>query len=146
LDQFCPGVAVRNFCYPFGRTSLPRKLQLLKCFDSCRGIYEGINAGIVDLAMLRVIELYDRTLTQEKLDRVLRETRARNGWLIFYTHDVAEAPTWIGCSPGLLGATVAAAQKAGMACLTIRQALEAIGCSAADARPNAKFVAPIASP
>ena len=42
-----------------------------------------------DLSLLRVIELYDRTLTREKLRRVLRETRERNGWLIFYTHDVA---------------------------------------------------------
>jgi peptidoglycan/xylan/chitin deacetylase (PgdA/CDA1 family) len=147
LHELCPGVVVSNFCYPFGRVTLQRKLELLKRFDSCRGIYQGINAGTVDLSMLRVIELYDRTLTQEKFDRVLDETRARNGWLIFYTHDVAEVPSWIGCSPRLLRATVDAVQKAGMACLTIRQALEAIGYSAAaPAGANAKALAPLASP
>ncbi len=87
----------------------------LRRFDSCRGIYQGINAGIVDLALLRVIELYDRTLTREKLDRVLRETRERNGWLIFYTHDVADPPSWIGCSPRLLRDTIAAVTAQNMA-------------------------------
>jgi peptidoglycan/xylan/chitin deacetylase (PgdA/CDA1 family) len=131
LREICGDLELTNFGYPFGRASLPRKLQLQKRFDSCRGIYEGINAGIVDLGMLRVIELYDRTLTHDKLKRVLRETGDRNGWLIFYTHDVAETPSGIGCSPRRLRATIEAVQAEGMACLTIRGALAAIGYSAA---------------
>ncbi|HEY6255727.1 MAG TPA: polysaccharide deacetylase family protein [Xanthobacteraceae bacterium] len=131
LQALCGDIAITNFCYPFGRTSLARKLQLQQRFDTCRGIYEGINAGTADLALLKVIELYDRTLTADKLQRVLRETRARNGWLIFYTHDVADPPSWIGCSPALLRATVAAVAAEGFACLPIRDALEAIGYAAA---------------
>lgn len=127
LRELCSGVEVTNFCYPFGSVSLPRKRQIQRRFDSCRGIYEGINAGVVDLALLRVIELYNRTLTREKLNRVLRETRERNGWLIFYTHDVAQIPSWIGCSPQLLDATVEAAQAEKIQCLPIRDALEVIG-------------------
>jgi peptidoglycan/xylan/chitin deacetylase (PgdA/CDA1 family) len=110
LQELCAGIEVANFCYPFGRVSLPRKRQLEGKFDSCRGIFEGINAGIIDLALLRVIELYDRTLTSEKLKRIIRENRERNGWLIFYTHDVAETPSWIGCSPKLLRQTVETVQ------------------------------------
>ena len=116
-----------NFCYPFGRASLPAKLRLEARFDSCRGIYEGINSGTIDLAMLRVIELYDRTLTREKLIRVLRQTSERNAWLIFYTHDVADEPSSIGCSPRLLRAAVEAVQAEGMQCLTVRDALRAVG-------------------
>ena len=127
LRELCPGIEIANFCYPFGRVSLPRKRQLEGRFDSCRGIYEGVNAGIIDLALLRVIELYDRTLTRDKLERVLRETRERNGWLIFYTHDVAETPSWIGCSPRLLRETVEAVQAENMPYLPIRDALSAIG-------------------
>ena len=85
LRALCPGIEVANFCYPFGRVSLPRKRQLKDRFDSCRGIYQGINAGSIDLAMLRVIELYDRTLTHSKLARVLRETR-RAPWLADLLH------------------------------------------------------------
>ena len=127
LRELCAGLDVTNFCYPFGRVSLPRKLQLDDRFDSCRGIFEGINAGVVDLALLRVIELYDRTLTRDKLERALRETRARNGWLIFYTHDVAEPPSWIGSSLRLLQEAIEAVQAENMRCLTIRDALAAIG-------------------
>jgi peptidoglycan/xylan/chitin deacetylase (PgdA/CDA1 family) len=131
LRELCPGIALANFCYPFGRASLPRKRELQRRFDSCRGIYEGINTGTIDLAMLRVIELYDRTLTPAKLDRVIRETRDRKGWLIFYTHDVADPPSGIGCSPGLLGRTIEAVQAAGLRPLPVRDALSVIGYEAA---------------
>jgi len=129
LRELCPGIAMTNFCYPFGRTSLPAKLRLERWFDSCRGIYEGVNSGTIDLALLKVIELYDRTLTREKLVRALRQTRERNGWLIFYTHDVAEAPSSIGCTPRLLRATIETVQAESMQCLPVRDALKAIGYS-----------------
>jgi peptidoglycan/xylan/chitin deacetylase (PgdA/CDA1 family) len=137
LRKLCPGIEITNFCYPFGRVSLPRKRQLKGRFDSCRGIYEGINIGVVDLALLRVIELYDRTLTPEKLDRVLRETREHNGWLVFYTHDVADEPSWIGCSPRLMRTALEAVTAAGMRCLTVRDALAAIGYESAGAKSSA---------
>jgi hypothetical protein len=141
LRDVCPDIRLTNFCYPYGQVSLPRKLQLQKRFDSCRGCFEGINAGIVDLGLLRVIELYERKLTCDAVRRLVRETRDRNGWLILYTHDVAETPSWIGCSPQLLRAAVEAAQEAKIPCPTIREALTAIGYS----RTNAGGVGAIAS-
>jgi peptidoglycan/xylan/chitin deacetylase (PgdA/CDA1 family) len=132
LRDVCPGIELANFCYPFGRASLPRKLQLQERFDSCRGIYEGINSGTADLGMLRVVELYDRTLTPDKLRRVLRETRERNGWLVFMTHDVVATPSWIGCSPRLMRETIAAIAGEGLHCLPVRDALAAIGHSRAN--------------
>jgi hypothetical protein len=78
-----------------------------------------------------VIELYDRTLTHEKLQAVLRETKKRNGWLIFYTHDVADPPSGIGCSPALLRATVEIVQQTGLRCLPVRDALTESGYSRA---------------
>jgi peptidoglycan/xylan/chitin deacetylase (PgdA/CDA1 family) len=133
LRELCPGVELTNFCYPFGRVSLRHRRQLEDRFETCRSIYQGINAGTLDLGLLRVIELYDRTLTPAKLERVLRQNSARNGWLIFYTHDVADVPSWIGCSLALLQATARAARAAGMQCLPVRGALTAIGYSAATA-------------
>jgi peptidoglycan/xylan/chitin deacetylase (PgdA/CDA1 family) len=136
LLDLCPDIRLTNFCYPYGRASLTRKRELERQFDTCRGIYEGINAGRIDLGMLRVIELYDPTLTPEKLQNVLRETRERNGWLIFYTHDVATPPSWIGCSPRLLQSVVAAVQAEGLQCLTVRDALTALGYQTAQARAS----------
>ena len=131
LRALCDGIQVTNFCYPFGRLSLARKLQLQKRFHTCRGIYEGINTGTIDLGLLQVIELYDRTLTPDKLQRALRATRERNGWLIFYTHDVADTASWIGCSPAVLRSTIEAVQAEGLACLPVRDALNEIGFSPA---------------
>jgi peptidoglycan/xylan/chitin deacetylase (PgdA/CDA1 family) len=129
LCRLYPGLELTSFCYPFGRLSLARKHQLQARFDTCRGIYEGINAGIADLALLRVIELYDRTLMPEKLERVLNETREKNGWLIFYAHDVAERPSWIGCSPDLMRRTLDAVRSSGFEVLTVRDALRQSGYS-----------------
>ena len=132
--------AIARFCAKSARVSTSPTFAIHSVASRCRasssstiastaaaGIYEGVNAGIVDLALLRVIELYDRTLTRDKLDRVLRETRACNGWLIFYTHDVAEPPSWIGASPRLLHETIDAVQTENIRCLPIREALAAIG-------------------
>jgi peptidoglycan/xylan/chitin deacetylase (PgdA/CDA1 family) len=127
LARLAPGIRLANFCFPFGRLSLARKLQLAQRFDTCRGIYEGVNTGTVDLALLKVIELYDRTLTPDKLKHVLHQAQERNGWLIFYTHDVADPPSWIGCSPALLRSTVETVQAMGLQCLPIRDALKEIG-------------------
>jgi peptidoglycan/xylan/chitin deacetylase (PgdA/CDA1 family) len=130
MGELCPGIEMTNFCFPFGSVSLPRKLQLEKRFDTCRGIYEGVNSGTVDLGLLKVIELYDRTLTKDKLQRVLQEARERNGWVIFYAHDVAPSPSFIGCSPRLLQTVVEIVRAEDMPCLPIREALPAIGYQA----------------
>ena len=137
LRELCPDIQLTNFCYPVGQVSLPRKLQLLKRFDSCRGCFEGINAGTVDLGLLSVIELYERKVTFGDLRHLIRATHDCNGWLILYTHDVAEPPSSIGCSPRLLRAAIEAAQEAEMQCLTIREALTAIGYSPAKGHADA---------
>jgi hypothetical protein len=98
MRELCPDIEITNFCYPFGVVSLPRKLQLQKHFDTCRGIFEGVNAGTIDLGLLKVIELYDRTLSRDKLRHVLRSAHDRNGWVIFYAHDVTQPPSLMGGS------------------------------------------------
>jgi peptidoglycan/xylan/chitin deacetylase (PgdA/CDA1 family) len=127
LRDLCPDIQLSSFCYPFGCISLPRKIQLQKQFNTCRGIFEGVNSGVVDLALLKVIELYDRTLSRDKLDRVLRQARQTTGWIIFYAHDVTERPTHMGCSPGLLRRTIEEIRKQDISCCTIAEALPVIG-------------------
>jgi peptidoglycan/xylan/chitin deacetylase (PgdA/CDA1 family) len=131
LRRLCGDIQLTNFCYPFGGVTLMRKLQLQRRFDTCRGIFEGVNVGTIDLGLLKVIELHNRTLTPEKLKSVLRETCDRNGWLIFYTHDVADPPSWMGSSPDLLRSTIETVQAMGLNCVTVRDALRQIGYSEA---------------
>ncbi|MBS7697321.1 MULTISPECIES: polysaccharide deacetylase family protein [unclassified Chelatococcus] len=127
LSAICGPIDLPNFAYPFGRQSLPRKLDLQRRFMSCRSVYEGVNAGRIDRAMLRVTELYDRTLTREKLTRTLDAAAAQSGWVIFYTHDVTETPSWIGASPGLMVDVIKAVTARGFACVTVKEALARMG-------------------
>ena len=50
----------------------------------------------------------------------------RKAWLIFYTYDVADEPSHVGCTPRLLEAAVSEAVASGCAVLTIRNALGAV--------------------
>jgi peptidoglycan/xylan/chitin deacetylase (PgdA/CDA1 family) len=129
LRDLCPDLRLTNFCYPYGQVTLPRKLQLQQRFDSCRGCFEGINSGVVDLGLLSVIELYDRKLNGQQVVRLIHEAHERKGWLIFYTHDVAETPSWIGCSRRMLRFAVETALHAKIPCLPVRDALTAVGYS-----------------
>jgi len=127
LRRLCGDIQLTNFAYPYGHTTLMRKLQLQKRFDTCRGLVEGINVGTIDLGLLKVIKLYNQTLTPEILQRVLREACDRNGWLIFNSHDVADPPSAFGCSPDLLRTTIETARAMGLSCVTVRDALKEIG-------------------
>jgi peptidoglycan/xylan/chitin deacetylase (PgdA/CDA1 family) len=127
LREICGDLPLENFAFPFGRQTLSRKLQLQRRFATCRSVYEGLNVGRIDLAMLRVIELYDRTLTPEKLARTLDAAAARNAWVIFYTHDVADPPSWIGASPALFDRVLKTVADRGFDCVTIAQGLRRIG-------------------
>lgn len=127
FSRICGGGEFNNFAYPFGVVSMPRKLQLQEHFTSCRGIYQEINAGSVDLGLLRAFELYDRSLTPRCIERLVDDTVRCNGWLIFYTHDVVENPSWIGCSPALLDSAVRIAESRGAECVSIAEGLSRIG-------------------
>src|SRR5262249_12912245 len=82
-----------------------------------------------DLGLLKVIELYNRTLSRDKLNHVLRHARDHNGWVIFYVHDVAPQPTHMGCTPALLRGTIKMVREQDIHCLSIREALPVIGYS-----------------
>jgi peptidoglycan/xylan/chitin deacetylase (PgdA/CDA1 family) len=122
-----PGLRLDNFAYPFGSASLMRKLQIQRRFVTCRGVTEVINAGSIDLGMLKAVGLIDFAKVASAVD----EARRRNGWLILFTHDVAPAPTAIGCTPALLRAAVERALEAGCEVVTVREAARRIGAVAA---------------
>src|SRR5271165_4948224 len=59
------GEPLRNFAYPFGGISFGKKLRLQSRFETCRGIYPGINVGRIDAGMLKAVPLYSSTLDDE---------------------------------------------------------------------------------
>lgn len=120
-------IAIENFAYPFGVGSLGGKRWLGRRFRSGRSIMPGVNAGRVDLQFLKSCPLIDHQTDAAAVDRLLDETAALGGWLIFYSHDVADAPSIYGCTRGLLDHALAAARRRGIAIRSVAEGLDDCG-------------------
>jgi peptidoglycan/xylan/chitin deacetylase (PgdA/CDA1 family) len=116
-------IRIENFAYPYGLGSVSHKRQLGKVFHSSRGILPGINSGVIDLQFLRANPLIEPHIDAAVVDRALDEAIARNGWLIFYSHDVEARPSPYGCSPTLLRHAMEAASRRKIPILSVAEAL-----------------------
>ena len=122
-----PAIKVGNFAYPWGYGSLLHKRQLKTEFQSCRSIMPGVNSGTVDLQFLRAMPLIDKRIDRDAIERAFEEAQTNNGWLIFYTHDVADQPSPYGCSPDLMNHALGAASRRKIPVLTMAEALQCAG-------------------
>jgi peptidoglycan/xylan/chitin deacetylase (PgdA/CDA1 family) len=127
LRSLEPSIRIENFAYPFGYGSFVRKRQLKTVFKSCRSIVPGVNSGSVDLQFLRAVPLIDRRIDRDGIERAFDEAQTANGWLIFYTHDVADEPSPYGCSPALLNEALEAASRRKIPVLNMTEALRCAG-------------------
>ena len=127
LRSLDSSIRIENFAYPFGYGSFVRKRQLKSVFKSCRSIVPGVNSGTVDLQFLRAMPLVDRRIDRDGIERAFDEAQTANGWLIFYTHDVADEPSPYGCSPSLLNEALEAASRRKIPVLNMAEALQCAG-------------------
>jgi peptidoglycan/xylan/chitin deacetylase (PgdA/CDA1 family) len=127
LRSLDASIRIENFAYPFGYGSFVRKRQLKTVFKSCRSIAPGVNSGSVDLQFLRAMPLIDRRIDRDGIERAFDEAQTANGWLIFYTHDVADEPSPYGCSPALLNEALEAASRRKIPILNMAEALQCAG-------------------
>src|SRR5882757_2848853 len=127
LRSLDSSIRIENFAYPFGYGSFVRKRQLKTVFKSCRSIVPGVNSGSVDLQFLRAMPLIDRRIDRDRIERALDAAQDTNGWLIFYSHDVADQPSPYGCSPALLDAALEAASRRKIPVLNMAEALQCAG-------------------
>jgi peptidoglycan/xylan/chitin deacetylase (PgdA/CDA1 family) len=122
-----PSIRIENFAYPYGLGSVSHKRRLKQTFRSSRGIIPGANSGTVDLQYLKSTPLIDRHIDTDGIDRAYDEAIATNGWIIFYSHDVAASPSPYGCTPALLRHALAAAARRNIRILSVADALAAAG-------------------
>jgi peptidoglycan/xylan/chitin deacetylase (PgdA/CDA1 family) len=112
-----------SFAFTEGRPTAAAKRQMGRRFAACRGMFDGLNAGRADLALLRSIQLADHTLNSRTLDQLLEKAHRRSGWLIFRIRDVREDPSPHGCSPSFLGHAIRRAIDLEMTVLPVRFAV-----------------------
>jgi peptidoglycan/xylan/chitin deacetylase (PgdA/CDA1 family) len=111
FSNLVEGYTLTNFAYPYGAVSPTAKRLLGPRFSTCRGVRPGINYGIIDLAELWAVAVYSSDFDQDKMERLIDQTRLAGGWLIFYTHDIVDTPSPFGCTPAQLEAVVAYAAR-----------------------------------
>jgi peptidoglycan/xylan/chitin deacetylase (PgdA/CDA1 family) len=115
-----------SFAYPFGRVSGAAKAFYSSQFLTCRGVYAGINAGTLDFSELRAVGIESRSHDMGRVRSLIDEAKAKNGWLIFFSHDVGPEPTAHGCTPKDLEDVLIALADAGIATLPVRDAAQRV--------------------
>ena len=121
LGDFRPA----SFAFPYGEASPRTKALASGRYATCRGIYPGVNRGWTDLAQLKAAPLEARSWSAEAVEALVADTKANGGWLIFFSHDVSEAPSPYGCTPAMLEHALATLAGAGIAALPVKHALAA---------------------
>lgn len=134
LKKINGNLMVRNFAYPYGDMSVRTKRYLETRFASCRSGHAGINSGVVDLGALHAWPLQNASLDRAKIAELITQTVQSRGWLIFYSHDVAERPSEFGISPDLLESAVYMAKQSGCVLPTIAEGLELAAGTAGERR------------
>lgn len=123
MHEICGPVSLTSFAYPFGDLGYRQRAVVERRFRSCRTIYEFFNTGHAQPGRIGAIGLFDAKRDRAGIARVIADAHARGGWLVFYTHDVAPTPTFMGTSPAFLSDTLAMLADAGIPVLTMREAM-----------------------
>ncbi len=92
----------RTFAFPYGEASPAAKQSLLKRFQALRGVRPGINRTWADRGLLTAVPLDGGEAGLQRALAWIEEAKRQPGWLIFYGHDVREAPSEWGCTPAFL--------------------------------------------
>lgn len=112
-----------SFAYPYGDVSPRTKTLAARTFPVARGIRAGVNQGMIDLAELKAVPLEARSWTAADVERLIDEAVAAKGWIVFFSHDVAEDPTPYGCTPAMLDHALERLGAAGIEIMPVKSAL-----------------------
>jgi peptidoglycan/xylan/chitin deacetylase (PgdA/CDA1 family) len=123
LSEISPGQVFRTFSYPL-MTPHPRIKRTAGALHvCCRGGGQATNAKTVDLNLLNSYFIDARNRGDlDAMKRLLDESCAATGWLIFSTHDIDERPSPYGCAPGLFEDLVRYARGSGAEVLPVYDA------------------------
>jgi peptidoglycan/xylan/chitin deacetylase (PgdA/CDA1 family) len=124
LRTVLPQQEIATFAYPYGAVSVAAKRIASRRFGACRGVFAGINAENADFGLLAGVCLEAHVLLRRSVAQWIQDAVRVNGWLIFLTHDVTDAPSAYGVTPRFLEDVVKSAVAAGCDVLPVRDALK----------------------
>jgi peptidoglycan/xylan/chitin deacetylase (PgdA/CDA1 family) len=123
IADLCGVNPMVSFSYPFGRVSMQAKLAIARRFAVARGVREGLNHGLIDLAQLRACSIFHRDYTTARFRQLVSDCKKRSAWLVLYTHDICAEPSEWGCKPEEFREVLDIVADAGIEILTMRAAL-----------------------
>lgn len=110
--------APSTFAYPYGDVSPASKKVLAPRFALLRALHHGLVEAGADLNQAPAVGIEGHD-GEEVAARWLREAKARNAWLILYTHDVQDAPSPFGCTEAALRRLVELARALDIEIVTV---------------------------
>ena len=122
IEQHLPSVRLSSFAYPYGDLDLGKKALAAHRFPICRGIWPGLNHGMVDFGQLKAVGLEQGALDGLDVDALLDQAALAKGWLIFFTHDVSDAPSPFGCHTSSFEAVLDKVAARGLRVLPLKNA------------------------
>ncbi|RKP56426.1 polysaccharide deacetylase family protein [Pararobbsia silviterrae] len=114
---------VASYAYPYGDVGPRSKGVIAREYAIARGIRPGINAGRVDLAQVLSVPIEARRWRPDEIGQWIEEAKRKNGWLVFFTHDVSEQPSPFGCTPEMLVEVLEGLKRAGIASVPVKHAV-----------------------
>jgi peptidoglycan/xylan/chitin deacetylase (PgdA/CDA1 family) len=118
-------IGLTSFAYPYGAVSLGSKKFYAKHFLTCRGVCAGVNSGTMDFSELLAVGIESRQHDMGRVRSLIDEAMAKNGWLIFFTHDVGPEPSHYGCKPKDLEDVIDALKLANVETMPVKAAAAA---------------------
>jgi peptidoglycan/xylan/chitin deacetylase (PgdA/CDA1 family) len=115
-----PGSTLRSFSYPISWPRPETKRRVAAHFECARGGGQTFNVGVVDLNYLKAFFIEQSRDNFDVIRQMIDANSRANGWLIFATHDVCDAPTRFGCTPALFARIVEYATKSPAVVLPVR--------------------------
>jgi hypothetical protein len=136
LRAIIPGARFPSFAYPISEPRPSVKAAASRHFACCRGAGQKPNVGTVDLHQLSACFLERSRDDIRPVKELVDLNSEQRGWLIFATHDVADAHGPYGCTPTFFRNVTEYAVQSGAQILPVGRAMELMGITPIGAGRN----------
>lgn len=126
LKPFLNGRAPDSYAFPYGLASPRTKKFFAQRFTNVRGVHPGLNSGRADLALLDVVSIERRCWDRDRIMRAITRAQHDRAWIIFYTHDISDAPSAYGSTPAMLSELLDRLTEARIEILPMREAVKEV--------------------
>jgi hypothetical protein len=125
LKELLPEASFKSLSFPLSAPRLNTKRRAARHFSCCRGGGQTYNAAVVDPGRVAAYFL-EQAEDLGAVQRMIDQSSAACGWLIFATHDVCDEPSRWGCNPAFFEHVVCYAARSGATVLPVGEAWDVV--------------------